>query len=140
MFREIQHEVTKTSEESAAARGEPLKIGGKALLLKVAGEFRIFVLPANLKLDSSTIKEKFETKRTRFASREELTEMTGLVSGAVPPFGRPILPFELYVDRRLTHNDRIAFNAGSLTISFIVGMEDFLRVAKACEVFEFSKE
>jgi len=50
----------------------------------------------------------------RFASREELLELTGLVPGSVPPFGRPILPFPLYVDTGIAANDRIAFNAGSL--------------------------
>jgi hypothetical protein len=31
-FRELHHAPTRTSEDSAKARGEPLEIGGKALL------------------------------------------------------------------------------------------------------------
>src|SRR3954451_11841425 len=50
-FREIHHEPTRTSEESANARGEPLQIGGKAILLKTDDVFRLFVLPADRKLD-----------------------------------------------------------------------------------------
>ena len=34
-FREVHHEPTRTSEESARARGESIEIGGKALLMKV---------------------------------------------------------------------------------------------------------
>ena len=30
MFREVHHEPTRTSEESARARGEELRVGGKA--------------------------------------------------------------------------------------------------------------
>jgi prolyl-tRNA editing enzyme YbaK/EbsC (Cys-tRNA(Pro) deacylase) len=56
----------------------------------------------------------------------------------VPPFGRPILPFTLYVDTSITENDRIAFNAGSLTDSMFLPVEDYLRVAQP-EVFRFGQ-
>ena len=62
----------------------------------------------------------------------------GLVPGSVPPFGRPILPFELYVDESVTQNDRIAFNAGSLTDSVIMATDDYLRLAKPT-IFAFTK-
>ena len=88
-FREIHHQPTYTSEESAAARNEPLEVGGKSLLLKVGGEFKIFVLPADRKLNSVAIREYFHVRQTRFATREELLEITGLVPGSVPPFGEP---------------------------------------------------
>ena len=93
VFREVQHAPTRTSEESAAARGEELRIGGKALLIKVDADFRLFVLSADRKLDSAAIRGYFHAKKTRFASPEELLQMTGLVPGSVPPFGAPILPF-----------------------------------------------
>ena len=54
-FREAEHEPTRTSEESAAARGENLNVGAKALLLKTDGVMRLFVLPADRKLDSAAI-------------------------------------------------------------------------------------
>src|ERR1700704_5389917 len=113
-FREVHHEPTRTSEESARARGEELRVGGKALLIKVDAEFRLFVLSAERKLDSTAIRTHFGAKKTRFASPEELLELTGLVPGCVPPFGPPVLPFPLYVDPSVLENDRIAFNAGSL--------------------------
>ena len=129
-YRTVEHEPTHTSEESARVRGEPLHIGGKAILLKTDDVFRLFVLPADRKLDSSAIKRELGVKKTRFATPEELMEQTGLVPGSVPPFGVPILPFELFVDVSIQQNDRIAFNAGSLTTSFIVPMADYLRVAQ----------
>jgi len=139
-FREMHHLPTRTSEESAAARGEPLRIGGKALLLKAEDEqFRLFILPADTKLDSTAIRRELGLKKTRFATAEELLELTGLVPGSVPPFGKPILPFELYVDQGITANDRIAFNAGSLTDSVILGTGDYLRVALPVKVFAFAK-
>jgi Ala-tRNA(Pro) deacylase len=140
-YREVHHEPTLTSEQSAQARGEELRVGGKALLMKGDDEqFRLFVLPANRKVDSAALRQKFGFKRLRFATADELKAATGLVPGSVPPFGRPILSFDLYLDSALTSNDRIAFNAGALTDSMIVPMGDYLRVAAPTECFPFSVE
>lgn len=137
-FREVHHEPTRTSEESAKARGEELRIGGKALLMKGDDIFRLFVLPADRKLDSGMIRREFGWKKLRFATPEELLDRTGLVPGSVPPFGPPILPFDLCLDLAVTQNPRIAFNAGSLTDSIILAMPDYLAVAKPIRVFAFS--
>ena len=136
-FRELHHEATRTSEDSASARGEDIRIGGKALLMKVGGEFKLFVLSAGLRIDSKAIRKRFETRKTRFANTDELKELTGLVPGSVPPFGRPILPFDLYVDESITRNERIAFNAGSLTDSIFLRVSDYLQVAQPT-IFRFS--
>lgn len=138
-FREVHHEATFTSEESARARGEDVRIGGKAILMKVGDTFQVFVLSASLKVNSKAIKKRFGVKKTRFASKEELLELTGLVPGCVPPFGKPILDFDLFVDQSITENEKIAFNAGSLTDSIVMSVVDYLRVAGA-EVFAFSLE
>jgi prolyl-tRNA editing enzyme YbaK/EbsC (Cys-tRNA(Pro) deacylase) len=140
VFREVQHQPTYTSEESARARGEDIRIGGKALLLKIGDDIRLFVLPANCKADSAAIRNELGVRKTRFANREELWELTGLVPGSVPPFGRPILPFDLYVDTGIAHNEKIAFNAGSLTDSIIMPVEDYLRIARPVKVFVFAAD
>ena len=97
----------------------------------------LFVLSAARKIDSQKIKARFGTKRLRFATPEELLELTGLVPGSVPPFGRPILPFDLYLDSSVTKNEKIAFNAGSLTTSIIMNCRDYLDLVST-EVFDFS--
>jgi prolyl-tRNA editing enzyme YbaK/EbsC (Cys-tRNA(Pro) deacylase) len=136
-MREAHHEPTRTSEESARARGEEMRVGGKALVIKVDDTFRLFVLSANRKLDSGAIKQHFGAKRTRFATPEELMTMTGLAPGSVPPFGPPILPFALYTDPSVFENDRVAFNAGSLTDSMVIPIEEYRRLAQP-EVFRFA--
>jgi len=137
-FRTIRHEPTFTSEESAKARGEDVSIGGKAIVMKIGDSFKLFVLSAALKVDSAAIKRHFQVKRTRFALREELLELTGLVPGSIPPFGEPILQLELYVDKSILRNEKIAFNAASLTDSIIMSIEDYIRIAKPKGIFEFS--
>ena len=136
-YRMAHHEPTFTSEQSARARGEDIKIGGKAIVMKVGEEFKLFVLSAALKVDSAAIKTEFREKRTRFATPEELGELTGAVPGAVPPFGKPITQLALYVDRSILANQHIAFNAGSLTDSIIMKVEDYLRLTSPT-VFDFS--
>lgn len=129
-FREVEHEPTFTSEESARARGESLEIGAKALVMKTGADFSLFVLPAHRKVDSSAIRRHLGLNALRFATPEELLELTGLVPGSVPPFGRPILPMDLFADPDVgVAEDRIAFNAGSLTRSFILRASDWRNLA-----------
>ncbi|MEY4179078.1 MAG: Prolyl-tRNA editing protein ProX [Planctomycetota bacterium] len=129
-FRELEHEPTPTSEDSARVRGEPLSVGAKALLLKIDDTFGLFVLPADRKLDSAAIKASLGAKKSRFATPDELLALTGLVPGCVPPFGHPILPFELWADTAVgASHGRVAFNAGSLTHSIIMSSSDWERLA-----------
>jgi prolyl-tRNA editing enzyme YbaK/EbsC (Cys-tRNA(Pro) deacylase) len=137
-YRELHHEPTPTSEDAARVRGVDLSTGGKALLLKVGGEFRLFVLSASQKIDSEAIRNHFHVRKTRFATVDELREMTGLAPGAVPPFGKPVLPLDLYLDTSILANEVIAFNAGSLTDSIFLSVVDYLNVAGPT-VFPFSQ-
>ena len=136
-YRTVHHAPTVTSEDSARARGEDVRIGGKALVVKVGEDFRLFVLSAARKLDALAIKQHFDVQQIRFASPEELLQLTGLVPGSIPPFGKPLLPFALFVDASMLANEKIAFNAGSLTDSIIMPVADYLRIARP-KVFAFS--
>lgn len=139
-YRVVEHGPTRTSEESAAARGEALHVGAKALLLKTDDVFRLFVLCADRQLDSAAIRKHLNAKKTRFATAEELFEATGLVPGSVPPFGRPIQPFELYADDEVgRRSERVAFNAGSLTTSIVMSAADWERLAAPVRC-SFAKE
>jgi Ala-tRNA(Pro) deacylase len=129
-FRAVHHEPTRTSEESARARGEPLAIGGKALLMKVGDHYALFVISAARRVDSAAIRRELAVSRLRFASAEELRRLTGLIPGSVPPFGEPILPFPLYADESVFENDRIAFNAGTLTDSIIMSVTAWESIAR----------
>lgn len=143
-YKTLHHPPTYTSEQSAGYRGEALSTGAKAIVYKIEKQFYLFVMPANRKLDNKKIKAYFKAaglraKKTRFATAEELTEMTGLVSGSVPPFGEPILPFTLYIDAEIEHNEKVAFNAGSLTDSVIMQGADYLKIANGI-VFDFTMD
>ncbi|MHC5114063.1 MAG: YbaK/EbsC family protein [Planctomycetota bacterium] len=138
-YRHVHHPPTPTSEDSARERGEPIEIGGKALLIKSGDAYHLFVLSAALRLDSAAVRRVLGTKRSRFATPEELHEVTGLVPGSVPPFGEPVLPVPLYVDRSIASNERIAFNAGSLTDSIIMSVADYRRLARIEQIVDVGR-
>jgi len=140
-FNETEHAPTLTSEDSSRERGDDLASGAKAIVYKIQDEFKLFVFPADQKMDTKKIKAYFKeqglrVKKTRFATPEELDSMTGLVPGSVPPFGQPILNLSLCVDPSLGSNEWINFNAGSLTHSIRMSYEDYIRISGAT-IFDF---
>lgn len=96
-----------------------------------------FVISAAHKVDSQAIKDQFQIKKLRFATADELSTLTGLESGVVPPIGRPVLPFDIYLDPAILDNLRIAFNAGRLDVSVLMPTENYLRVARPA-IFRFA--
>lgn len=130
-FRTLEHEPTPTSVDAARVRGLPLGSGAKALLLKCDGVFRLFVMPADRKLQSKQLRAALGVRDIRFATAGELLDLTGLVPGSVPPFGEPILPFPLFADEAMgVEHPEIAFNAGSLTRSIIMSAAEWAAAAK----------
>lgn len=123
------HPPTRTSEESALHRGEPLKIGAKAMVMKTDIEYIMAVLPADRKIDSVKLKLILNTKNLRFASKEELFELTRLVPGAIPPFGS-LFNLPLIVDKALLEEEYMAFNAGSLEKSIKMKTKDYQEIVK----------
>lgn len=138
-FRALHHQATRTSEASAAVRGEPLAVGAKAIVMKTGDGFALFVISAARQIDGRKIRGFLRVKKTRFATPDELRELTGLTPGAVPPFGRPILALDLYVDTSVRANDRVAFNAGSLTDSIILAADDYFGLIDAT-IFDFARD
>jgi prolyl-tRNA editing enzyme YbaK/EbsC (Cys-tRNA(Pro) deacylase) len=137
-YRYVEHAPTLTCEASAAARGETTRVGGKAIVLKVGDTFRLCVLRAAEQINSNRVRRHFHESRARFATGAELAELTGLIPGSVPPFGEPILPLPISLDRRFLEEDRIAFNAGSLCCSIIMPLDRYLELARP-EVFDYAK-
>jgi Ala-tRNA(Pro) deacylase len=125
-YEEVDHPPAENCLASATARGEDLSIGGKTILFKNKKGFHLFVLSAAKKIDNNRVRKILKSQKVRFASKEELYKQAGVVKGALPPFGRDFLPFDLYLDQSILDNDRIAFNAGVLTKSFIIKVKDYL--------------
>lgn len=128
-FTVLRHQAVFTSEEAAAVRGTPLSSGAKALVVKAGDDFLLLVLPADRKLDSKTARTNLGVKALRFASREEVEQLTGLQPGSIPPFGS-LFALPTCCDPALALNESINFNAGDHCISVQMQYADFVGVEK----------
>lgn len=135
-FEVLRHKPVYTSAEAAGVRGTSLASGAKALICKCSEGFIMFVLPADRKLNSRAVRAAKGWRKLRFATREEVLELTGLQPGSIPPFGSL---FDLHVlcDRGLGQNATINFNAGDHSISVSMAYADFVR-AENPELGEFA--
>jgi len=132
----LVHEPTPTSEDSARVRGATLASGAKAMLLSVKpnDEFVLVVISAVEKMDSKAMKKAGSFKSTRFASVEEVMQVTGCVPGAVPPFGS-CFGLRTFVDESLRkQGSTINFNAGLRTFSVSMSVDDYFAVERPTEV------
>src|SRR4051812_37735220 len=85
-FGVTRHAPVFTSEEAAAIRGAPLASGAKALVVKAGEPFLLLIVPADRKLDSKKAKSALGVKSLRFATAEEVEQVTTLRPGSIPPF------------------------------------------------------
>jgi Ala-tRNA(Pro) deacylase len=124
-FDVLRHAPVYTSEEAAAVRGTPLGSGAKALVCKADDRFVMIVLPADRKLASKSVRKKAGVKSLRFASREEVEQLTGLAPGSIPPFGS-LFGLPTWCDQRLSEHAKINFNAGDHSLSVSRTPADYL--------------
>ena len=136
-FHVIEHDPVRTSEEAARVRGTRLEEGAKALVVRAEDRHVHCVLPASVRADNAALRQILGTRKLRFATPEELQELTGCAPGAVPPFGN-LFGLPVLVDEQLTTTERIAFNAGSNSVSITMGTSDFVRLSGAT-VCRFSR-
>jgi Ala-tRNA(Pro) deacylase len=128
-FGVLRHAPVYTSEEAAAVRGVPLCTGAKALIVKAGEDFVLLVVPADRKLDSKKARTALGVKGLRFANREEVLELTGLLPGSIPPFGS-LFGLPTFCDPALRENDQINFNAGDHAVSVSMTCADYVAVEK----------
>ena len=126
-FHVLRHAPVYTSEEAARIRGTPLASGAKALVCKGEAGFVMFVVPADRKLDSRAVRRAKGWRKLRFATREEVLDLTGLIPGSIPPFGS-LFGLPTFCDQRLGDSDVINFNAGDHGISVSMRYADYVQV------------
>lgn len=129
----FEHEPVRTSEEASRTRtGYTLEQGAKALIVRVktAGTSKhiMLVFPAHRRFDSKKVKAALQVKDIRFATEEEVSQITqGVQVGGVPPFGH-LFQLETYVDPSLFEHENIVFNAGDRSFSIGMKAEDYKRI------------
>lgn len=137
-YEELTHDPVSSAEEAAAVRGTPLSMGAKSIVFKADDRFLLLAFSAARELSAKGLRRSLGVRRTRFARREELAELTGLAPGAVPPFGEPVFELPLYADPSLLAEERIVFTPGVRDRSILLASADWRAVARP-EVVAFTR-
>ena len=130
-FRVLTHEAEGRSDAVAKLRGTSPEQAAKAMFCaskEAVPKLVLAVLPGNQKLDFKKLAQAAGVKKITLAAPALATEITRCEMGAVPPFVFRD-DVSLIVDSGLlARNEKIAFNAGSLSHSIVLRIEDYLRV------------
>ena len=79
-------------------------------------------------MQSKKVKDYYKAKDIRFATEQEVLDLTnGVQIGAVPPFGNRF-NLEVLVDPKLLKNEKIVFNAGDRSFSIAMKSEDYKKL------------
>ena len=135
-YEYFEHEAVRTSAEAAATRaftGYQLHQGAKAIIVRAkepgkGKRFFMFVVPGDKRFDTAKIEKTLGLKEIRFATEDEVKEVTGgILVGGVPPFGN-LFGLEVVADASLLNNERIVFSAGDRCVSMSIKSEDYKKV------------
>jgi Ala-tRNA(Pro) deacylase len=97
----------------------------KVVIVKVEERFAMTVLPASWLVDLHRLKDVFLTNHVRLASEEEINVLfPDCDLGAMPPFGN-LYGLPVYVDRSLTEDEQITFQAGTHSEAIRMRYRDF---------------
>lgn len=126
-YEVYEHEPVHTSEEAAKIRETSLAMGAKALVWYADKKPILVVVPGDKRLNTNTFKSLFGVKNLRFATPEEVTQLTTLLIGSIPPIGKA-LGLKSYFDESIAEKESVAFNAGSHSISIVMAGRDLVNV------------
>lgn len=129
-YEKLEHGPVTTSEAAAGARTSRIEEGAKALIVKADDGYYHLVISAALRVDNKKLRKIVGTKRVRFATAEEVWDMTGCRPGAVPPFGN-LFDLPVLMDDALLAEETVYFNCASHTVSLRMKREDLVRATNA---------
>lgn len=91
----------------------PVQEMAKVVIIKADDWFVMTVLPASWHVDLHRLRDVFMTNHVRLATEQEFKDLfPDCELGAMPPFG-PLYGLPVYVDRSLTQDEYIVFEAGN---------------------------
>ena len=141
-YREIHHAPGASTEEYHQAVGCRYEQQAKCLFLKVIAVqgtyFVICAIPAQKKANLKALRTLLGAKEVRFASKDELKDVTGCEFGELPPAGK-LFGVQLLMESELLNEQEIYLNAGRVDVSFVIDPRELQRVENPI-VFEIARE
>ena len=127
-YTTITHSPAFTAQEIAHAAHISGRNIAKTVIAKIDGSLAMLVLPASDQVVFGFLKDTVEADEVELATEREFQDLfPGCELGAMPPFGN-LFDVDVYVSESLTHDDEIAFNAGSHTELIRMAYADFQRL------------
>lgn len=124
----ISHSKAYTAQGIAAISHISGKELAKTVIVKLDGALGMAVLPASFQVDLLALKKAIGVRDVALASEREFKEhFPDCETGAMPPFGN-LYGIPVYVDKTLTEDREIAFNAGSHHELIKLSYADFERL------------
>ncbi len=129
-YTHCTHRLAYTAQEIAAAQHVPGKEMAKTIVLKTDGQYSLLILPAVMKIDLKSLRDELPFKHLELASEKEFSALfPDSEVGAMVPFGN-LYRLPVYVDKSLTADEEIVFNAGTHIDTIRMRYEDFSRLAQ----------
>ncbi len=129
-YESITHLPASTAQETAARAHISGKNMAKTVMVKVKGELAMAILPANKKVNFILLKDSIGNHDIELASEIEFRNaFPDCELGAMPPFGN-LYGMKIFVDKSLTKDKEIAFNAGTHNELIKMTYKDFEKITK----------
>jgi len=135
----ISHSKAYTAQGIAAIAHIPGQELAKTVIVKLDGALAMAVLPASYQVDLLALKKVVGVKDAALASEREFKQhFPDCETGAMPPFGN-LYDIPVYVDKTLTRDRDIAFNAGTHLELIRMTYPDFEKLVEP-QVLAFSTQ
>lgn len=132
-YQILQHALAYTAMETAGAQHIPGKQLIKSVIVKADGKYIMCVLPSIHIINFDKLKKITQSKEIYLATEDEIKNLfPDFEVGAEPPFG-DLFGLEVYVDRAVSENEEIVFNAGTHTDTLKIKYKDFTLLTKSKE-------
>ena len=126
----LPHHRAYGARKEAAAALIPVSNWAKVVIAFVDGEPIQAVVPADCEVDFERLADIIGVPQMRMATEDEIDWLyPDCETGAMPPLG-PLYRQLVFIDRRLTERDEIAFNAGTFDDAVVMRVADFMELAK----------
>ena len=124
----ISHSLAYTAQGVAALTHISGKEVAKTVIVKIDGTLVMAVVPASCHVDLRLLKAAAGANTVAVAAEEEFKDrFPDCETGAMPPLGN-LYGMPVFADESLTHDEEIAFNAGSHRELIRMAWEDLERL------------
>ncbi len=127
-FQSLKHHQAYTAQEIAAEQKVPGNQLAKVVMVKAEDQMAMLVIPATHRVNFRKLAEVLGCPEVRLAEEKEFSGLfLDCYPGAMPPFGN-LYHIPVYVDRSLTEDPEIVFNAGTHSDTLKIRYADYARL------------